>query len=160
MSPKANNDLEKAVGHVMQRIGQSLVMYQRIELYLKYLLPHVVTDDEPPTDTMAQWRSLLDSKTTLGPLIARLRESVRTTDPRGLDHYLGELVEHRNELIHHFCRLPVGRLRNVEECNAALAHLDTRLQFALPLFEMLHAGVEQFYDQLLDLKRQGNVDGE
>jgi hypothetical protein len=103
----------------MEGIGRCLVIYQRIEVCLKYLLPHVVGPQATPGDTFAKWRSLLDSKTTLGPLVERLRESVRSADPKGFDHYVSELVTQRNELIHNFCRLPFGRMSSLEECDAA-----------------------------------------
>jgi hypothetical protein len=153
MSP-TNRDLETESKRVMERVGHCLIIYQRIEVYLKYLLPHVVSHDETPTDTFAGWRSLLDSKSTLGPLVERLRESVRSSDLKGLSHYLSELVEQRNELIHHFSRLPFARLSTREECDAALDHLSTRVRFALSLHEALDGALRQFCDQLVDWKLQ------
>jgi hypothetical protein len=138
----------------MERIGICLLMYQRIEVSLKYLLPHVVTPKKAPTDTFAQWRSLLDSKTTLGPLVKRLREAARSADPKGLGHYLDELVKQRNDFIHHFARLPFARLGTLEDCDAALAHLSARVRFASPIHDALEEMIGQFRDQLLELKHQ------
>jgi hypothetical protein len=86
--------------------------------------------------------------------VERLRESVRASDPKGFEHYLGEVVEQRNELIHHFSQLPFGRMSTVEECEAALAHLSRRIEFALPLYHSLHGMLSQFRDALYDLKLQ------
>lgn len=154
MPRSATRDLETETARVMERIGHCLVLYQRIEVYLKYLLPHVVAPNETPTDTFAQWRNLLDSKSTLGPLVERLRESIRSSDPKGISHYLGELVDQRNEFVHHFSRMPFARLTTLEDCDAALAHLGARIRFALPLHEALDGMLRQFRDQLVDWKLQ------
>jgi hypothetical protein len=152
MAASIGRDLDTEIRRVMEGIGRCLLIYQRIELYLKYLLPHVVGPNETPGDTFAQWRSLLDSKSTLGPLVERLRESIRSSDPKGFDRYIGELVEQRNQFIHHFSRQPFARLSNLEECDAALAHLDALLQFASPLHLALDGALEQFRDALLEAK--------
>ena len=157
MAPNTERNLDAAVGRVMESVGRCLIVYQRIELSLKYLLPHVIGPNHTPGETLAQWRSLLNSKTTLGPLVERLRESVRTSDPKDFEHYLSEVVEQRNELIHHFSQLPFGRMSSTEECEAALAHLSRRIEFALPLYHGLHGMLSQFRDALTELKLQKEV---
>lgn len=152
MAASIGGDLDIEIRRVMEGIGRCLLMYQRIELYLKYLLPHVVGPNEMPGDTFAQWRSLLDSKSTLGPLVERLKESVRASDPKGFERYIGELVEQRNQFIHHFSRQPFARLGNLEECDAARAHLDALLQFASPLHQALDGALKQFRDALLEAR--------
>ena len=92
MTATIGRDLDTENRRVMEGIGRCLLIYQRIELYLKYLLPHVASPDEAGRNTFTQWRSLLDSKTTLGPLVERLRESVRSSDPKGFDRYISKLV--------------------------------------------------------------------
>jgi len=154
MPPSTERELDEEVRRVMEGIGRCLVIYQRIELCLKYLLPQVVGPDGKSPDTLSQWRSLLDSKTTLGPLVERLRESVRSNDPKNFNHYVGELVEQRNELIHHFSRLPFARLSSFEECDTALADLRRRIDFALPLYEALDGMLRQFHDALREAKHQ------
>jgi hypothetical protein len=149
--------LEAAVGHVMEALGRCLVVYQRIEVCLKYLLPHVIDPNHTPGETLAEWRSLLNSKRPLGPLVERLRESVQTSDPIGFEHYVGEVVAHRNELIHHFYQLPFGRMSSVEECEAALTHVLRRTEFALPLYHGLHRMLGQFRDALTELKLENDL---
>ena len=136
----------------MESIGRCLTVYQKIELQLKYLLPHVVGPNQEADDTFAQWRSLLESKTTLGPLMARLSECAQSPDPEGFSRYISDLIAHRNELVHHFYQLPFGRLNNLDQCKAALTHLDGRLQFALPLYLGLGELMEQFVDALVNWK--------
>jgi hypothetical protein len=153
MAASIVRDLDTEIRRVMEGIGRCLLIYQRIELSLKYLLPHVVGPDETPSDTF-QWRRLLDSKSTLGSLAEHLRKSARSSDPKGFDAYIGELVEQRNQFIHHFSRQPFARLSNLEECDAALAHLDALLEFASPLQHALDGMVKQFRDALLEARGQ------
>src|SRR5687767_4770698 len=80
--------LDEEVRRVMESIGRCLTVYQKIELQLKYLLPHGVGTNETTGDTFAQWRSLLDSKMTFGPLAARLSACVNSTDPEAFGRYI------------------------------------------------------------------------
>ena len=157
MAPNTERKLDTTVGRVMEAVGRCLIVYQRIELCLKYLLPHVVGPNHTPAETLAQWRILLNSKTTLGPLMERLRESVRASDPMGFEHYVSKVVAQRNELIHHFCQLPFGRMNSVEECEAALAHISRHIEFALPLYHGLQGMLSQFRDALTELKLQKEI---
>jgi len=152
MDPNAPRKLETEMRRVLERVGHCLIIYQRIEISLKYLLPYTDIPNKTPTDTFAQWKSLLDSRRTLGPLIEDLREAVSASDLKGFGQYLSELVEQRNDFVHHFSRLPFGRLRTLEECDAAFAHLNSRIQFALPFHEALEDMLRQFRDQLMDWK--------
>jgi hypothetical protein len=158
MPPTIERTLEAEIRRVMEAIGHCLVIYQRIELQLKYLLPYTHHPSETPPDTLAQWRSLIDSKTTLGPLMGRLSECVQSSDPDGFTKYVGQLVEERNQFIHHFCRMPFGRLNSIEQCDAALIDLDARIRFALPLHETLTGMLEEFCDALVQLKLQNEAD--
>lgn len=132
----------------MEAMGRCLLIYQRIELQLKYLLPQAHHPNEIPSDTFA-WRSLIDSKITLGPLMERLRDCVETSDPEGFTKYVSQLLEERNQFIHHFCRMPFGGLSSIEECDAALVHLDARIQSALPFHEGLDGMLRQLRDTLV-----------
>lgn len=154
MAQSAEPSLDAAVSRVMEAVGRCLIVYQRIELCLKYLLPHVIGPNHTPGDTLTEWRTLLNSKITLGPLVERLRESVLASDSNGFGHYVSEVIAHRNELIHHFCQLPFGRLTSIEECETALTHVLRRTEFALPLYHGLHAMLSQFRDALAELNLQ------
>ena len=67
MSTKVELELAR-VAKLMESIGRCIAIYQRIEVLLKVLLPHIA-DPAAETDvqSMPDWRSLLDSKQTLGP---------------------------------------------------------------------------------------------
>jgi hypothetical protein len=142
--------LETKVRDVMEAMGRSLRVYQQIELQLKVLLPHMVGPGREMDDSFAEWTSLLHSKTTLGQLVKRLDASVQSSDPEGFRHYLGKLVRHRNELIHHFYELPFGWIRTAQECDAALTHLNQRIQFALAFHQSMRGLLAQFLIVLAD----------
>ena len=84
--------------------------------------------------------------------MARLTECAQSTDPEAFSRYVSDLIAHRNELIHHFCQLPFGALKSRDQCDAALAHLNGRLEFALPLYLGLAEVMEQFVDALVKWK--------
>jgi hypothetical protein len=128
----------------MEAMGRGLTVYQQIELQLKLLLPHIVGPHQKAGDIFVTWRSLLDSKTTFGPLVALLNKSVQSNDPEGFSRHLGELVGHRNELVHHFYELPFSRMQTAEDCDAALAHLNSRLKFARAFHQAIGAMMAQF----------------
>lgn len=144
MTVQAEHPLEAKVRDVMEAMGRSLRVYQQIELQLKVLLPHMVGPSREMDDSFAGWTTLLRSKTTLGSLVKRLNASVQSSDPEGFSHYLSELVRHRNELIHHFCELPFGWIRTTQECDAALTHLNQRIQFARAFHQSLTGLLAQF----------------
>jgi hypothetical protein len=136
MSDAYEQPLQSKVRLVMEAMGRSLAIYQQIELLLKLLLPHLVGPHQDAGDIFADWKSLLNSKTTLGPLVACLDKSVLSTDPKGFSHYLTEVVKNRNELVHHFYELPFSRLSNIQECDDALVYLDVRFRLALTLHQV------------------------
>ena len=67
-------------------LGRCLYVFQAIEARLKLLLPHMVPPGKEVSLTsqdFSNWRFYLDSKTTLGPLIQKLKEHI------GLQKILG-----------------------------------------------------------------------
>jgi len=140
-------DLEALKKHVLVHVGVSLARYQKIERGLKALLPFLVVEGRPVAhDPFAEMRELLASKSTLGPLMERLKASVSTPDPEDLADYLETVVGHRNELVHQFFQLPVGRLDEAEACHAAIRHLTNRLDYAQPLLDLVNAAAAAFIE--------------
>lgn len=135
-------------------LGRCLYLYQSIEFSLKLLLPHMrPSGAAPPTtdDSFDNWRCLLDSKTTLGPLVQLLRERIESDDKLMIEEAWQQLVEHRNEVVHHFLTQPFGHLRNVKDFEQAMRFLTQRRQFAAPLFKMLQQLVATFATILDDI---------
>ena len=136
-------DLEALKKQVLIHVGVSLARYQKIERSLKALLPFLVVDGRGTTDDpFAEMRELMSSKSTLGPLMERLKECISSRDPEYIVRYLETVVLHRNELVHQFFQLPIGRLSDSDGCREALQHLRARLEYAEPLLDLLNAAAE------------------
>lgn len=133
------------VAKLMEGIGRCIAIYQRIEVLLKLLLPHIA---DPALDTDNQptphWRSLLDSKQTLGPLVKEFSERMNSDNPQGFSDYLKKLVDQRNELIHHFFNTPIGQARTNNEIEHAIVHLRSLINFAIPFLRALEEATKQF----------------
>jgi hypothetical protein len=133
------------VAKLMEGMGQCIAIYQRIETLLKLLLPHIA---DPALDTdvqpMPHWRSLLDSKQTLGPLVKQFSERMNSDNPQGFSDYLEKLVDQRNELIHHFFNTPIGQARTDTEIEHAIVHLGSLRNFAKPFLRALEDATKQF----------------
>ncbi len=99
-------------------LGLCLYLYQSIELRLKLLLPHLVipgADNTAKGEGFKNWRVLLDSKETLGPLVKLLAERTATDKTVLLESTLRRLVDERNEVVHHFASQPFSRVSTPEE---------------------------------------------
>ena len=123
---------------VLILVGVSIARYQKIEHMLKILVPNI----EPPSTQHPQAasldiESLLSAKSTLGMLAQEFRTSVQTDNQDALEDYLQAIVAHRNELIHHFFRMPIGKLKDEEACRRAAEHLRSRLSYADGLLQSL-----------------------
>ncbi len=129
----------------MECIGRCIFIYQRIELLLKFLLPHIV---DPSTDTEHQsstnWRSLIDSKQTLGPLIKEFSGKSNSDNPNGFEVYLRELVDQRNELVHHFFSKTSEQIRTYSDVENMIVDLRGRIDFAKPFMHALEDATQQF----------------
>lgn len=140
--------------HLFAELGRCLYLYQSIEYGLKVVLPHMV----PPGDALRvtegssmDWRHLLDSKTTLGPLVQLLKERIESDSNLVFEEALRQLVEHRNEIIHHFVAQPFGHCRTKSEIEEAMQFLKVRRQFAAPIFtivQQLTAGFIKMLDEI------------
>lgn len=142
------NELKR---EVLVHVGVSLAHYQKIERGLKILLPFFYGDDRDLSDDpFTEMRALLESKSTMGMLMERLKGSVTSSDPEQTARYFNQVVKHRNELVHHFFQLPIGRLDDEASCRDALRHLKSRLEYAQPIRELVSAAARsliQTYDE-------------
>ena len=133
------------IAKMMEGIGRCIATYQRIEILLKFLLPHIA---DPARDIDVQpiphWRSLLDSKQTLGPLVARFADQLNSDNPQGFANYLDKLVNQRNELVHDFFNTPIGQARTDAEVEDAIVHLRSLMNFAAPFLRALEDATKQF----------------
>lgn len=102
------------------------------------ILPFAVKDGRKASDNpYSDMRDLLESKTTMGPLIEQLKKFSSSTDPEHTANYFRTVIDHRNELVHQFFHLPIGQMNNTEECREALVHLKSRMDYAQPLVDFV-----------------------
>ena len=143
--PEINSQDQERASKLMEGIGRCIYIYQRIELLLKILLPHMV---DPTTDTQHQlspnWGSLLDSKQTLGPLIKQFSEKSNTDEPNGFEGYLRKLVDERNELVHHFFSIGSEQIRTTSDVENMIVDLRGRMNFAKPFMYALEDAAQNF----------------
>lgn len=138
-----------SVANVFVLVGQNVLLYQHIETYLKLLLPHMTrTDGETSSDAFLEMKSLLESKSTMGPLVEQLKQSIQSSHPEEFASYVEAVVTNRNELTHGFLRLPFARLDNATACESAVQYLTSKHQFALPLFQSLRLLLATFVELL------------
>ncbi|MDB5825669.1 MAG: hypothetical protein JWR21_4373 [Herminiimonas sp.] len=123
---------------VIFKIGRNVLFFQRLETLLKVTLP-LVKSNKTGNASMP-WKdvaALLASKNTFGNLVQKLKDSMAVDDTRAAEAYIGAVLEHRNDLVHHFLARPDGNLATLEQCLTALAHLDEQYRFSLPFASLV-----------------------
>ena len=121
-------------------LGRCVYVFQSIEARLKIMLPHLIPpgqENSLTSDDFSNWRLYLDSKTTLGPLIQKLKEHVESSHPELLDQAWTQIVTHRNEVVHHYVEQPFSRMDTEAKYNEALQFLRHRRTIAIPLLLIL-----------------------
>lgn len=140
---------------LLEGVGRCLMIYQRIETLLKMLLPHIV-DPAVGADRHVEihWRSLIDSKETLGALVKRFAGRLGADSSQDFPDYLKELNEQRNHLVHHFFSSPGGQPRSNAELEQSISYLRTLMNFALPFMRLLEDAAMQFAANLAEDEAQ------
>jgi hypothetical protein len=121
-------------------LGRCLYVYQALEIQLKLLLPHIVipsTNSHASDEGFSNWRVFLDSKETMGPLMQRLKDRIVTNSREQLDAAWTQIVNHRNEVVHHFASQQFASLTSEDEFKAAMRFLQHRRKFAVPMLQAL-----------------------
>jgi hypothetical protein len=133
------------VAKLMQGVGMCVVIYQRIETHLKLLLPQMPeTGKTLKLKDPLDWRTLLDSKTTLGPLVKSFQDQVESDDMEGFSKYINALVEQRNDLIHTFFTSGLGKASSADDLEQAIVHVRHLLHSATPLMHAMEDAMRQF----------------
>jgi hypothetical protein len=119
---------EKKLKKIFEGLGMCLSNYQQIERCLKFIVPHVVAPggvkDAIP---YADWPSLFQSKKTLGQLVAAISKCSNENDGETFSRQIYNLVEERNELVHHFYDQPFGKFEKKEDFESAILYIRARL---------------------------------
>jgi hypothetical protein len=119
---------EKKLKKVFEGLGMCLSNYQQIERCLKFVVPHMVAPGEvKDAIPYADWPSLFQSKKTLGQLVAALSNCSNEPDGETFFGQIYNLVEERNELVHHFYDQPFGKFEQKEDFEAAISYIRERL---------------------------------
>lgn len=155
-------ELDSTSDEVLRRLGRNLLLFQKIEHLLKYLL--LTHKNEGTVETLKvtlQQRQDRISKKMLGHLVEEygndvlqdagekvpeeerpddwfsftFRVSGDTEFVESMRRDLKLMTEERNELVHHF--LPRWQPDCAERMNEALAYLDTQREKVLPMHEHL-----------------------
>jgi len=134
----------------MEGVGRCLWLYQRIEILLKVLLPHMLTPGEEGPDPwkLPHWRSRLDSRDTLGKLIKDFATKQSSDDPEVIERYFRTLIDQRNDLVHHFFTESPGHMKTAQDLDDAIAKIRNKIEIAKPLLEGLEAMTAGFVERL------------
>jgi hypothetical protein len=119
---------ERKLRKIFEGLGMCLSNYQQIERCLKFVVPHMVAPSEvKDAIPYEDWPSLFQSKKTLGQLVIALSSCSNEPDGETLFGQLHNLVEERNELVHHFYDQPFGKFENKEDFESAISYIRRRL---------------------------------
>lgn len=155
---------------VQRKMGRNLLVFQQIELLLKYLAEHssVQGDPESIEATQAKWAQRVRQKMTMGKLVEHYTDTILVdageppSEQPNVDKWwvsfkftstgsvesnaqitadLQILVNERNDLVHHF--LPRWTPEAFETLQAAEQYLDAQREKVLPIFYHLRSEVQQ-----------------
>ena len=144
------------VAKLMQGLGLCLFCYQQIEGQLKFLLPHMRKPGmRSKSSAPLNWRELIDSRVTLGPLVEELKKKTDADSPDGFKTYLQALVDQRNDLVHHLLTDPARTLHSPDQLEAAISRVREYMNFASPLLSALQHSAARFAEAL-DSPPEGN----
>lgn len=121
---------------VLLRLGRNILLFQRIESALKFMLPYMHPKGSANgDDAFAKFRDEAKGK-TLGTLVKNLQESINA-DTDAVAQYLERMVGQRNQLVHHFQEMPGVSLFTVDGCRAAIQILDEQHRETQPLQDLV-----------------------
>lgn len=128
MTSNLNHQHDQSLREVEWRIGRNLLLYQRIELGLKLVLPLIHPNGSAQgLDAWQEFRQAIQSQ-TLGIAMKRLSEATKMQGgPESIKQWqddLAQVVEDRNELAHGLLRLDGNPLQSEEGCHGLCEGLD------------------------------------
>ncbi|HVZ37306.1 MAG TPA: OST-HTH/LOTUS domain-containing protein [Polyangiaceae bacterium] len=92
-----------AIDELHRRLGRNVLMFRRIEQTLRFLLPYLHPDGGAKGAEALRAYAAGIERSTLGPLVEEFKARCGGTPEWSADK-LTELVDARNELLHHFYR--------------------------------------------------------
>ncbi len=155
-----SNDVDQAtrVGEMHRRVGRNLLRFQQIEHDLKFLMPYIHPKAHAGgLDGFTKIRDEVTSR-TLGDLIARFLESSKTDPPALFDAELQRLLQSRNDLVHHFMRLPQFDWMSPTTIDVAIEYLDKQFESTTFIYDVVHGHAAVALCQVLSLPAYDNTD--
>lgn len=142
-------DLADRIDEMHRRIGRNLLRFQQIEHDLKFLMPYIHPRAHVDgLDGFSKLKSEITNK-TLGDLIVRFVESCKLDPPELFDAELKKLLQSRNELVHHFTRLPEFDWMSPGTVNVAIEYLDQQFESTSFIYDFVHGNAAAALCQVL-----------
>lgn len=153
-----NVDLANRIGEMHRRIGRNLLRFQQIEHDLKFLMPYIHPKAHADgLDGFKKIRAEVTSR-TLGDLIARFLESGKMDPPELFDAELQKLLQSRNDLVHHFMRLPQFDWMSPGNVDVAIEYLDKQFESTTFIHDIVHGCAAAALSQVLSQPAYDNSD--
>jgi hypothetical protein len=132
----SNDRFSPATGREMlAKIGRNVILFNQLEGCLKNAVPYIHPDGSAAgADAFTTFKSELQ-RNPLGLVAKRLAEATDSSDPAGFLAYLRQVVDARNELMHHFFQ-QADDPASEEGCRAVITWLDQQHSLCMPLLEL------------------------
>jgi hypothetical protein len=126
------------VDKVLKQIGRNILVFQQIEKSLKIIIPFISHPTAPQKDIDDIRKQTESVKLqTLGSLVNSFLKST-FYDVNDFAESLKNIVDERNQLVHHFGDKPGLNVLNTEEgCKNCLARLEAQYQEAISFYKTI-----------------------
>lgn len=130
------NRFSPATGREMlSKIGRNVIVFNQLEGCLKNVLPYIHPNGSAAGhDAFTTLNSEL-RRNPLGIVAKRLAEATGSSDPASFVAYLRQVVDARNELMHHFFQ-QADDPSSEEGCRALISWLDKQHSLCMPLLDL------------------------
>jgi len=122
-----NKDAPPTVDEIHRRVGRNLLRFQKIEEFLRFMIPYLRVGSESVTVESIRSAQARVRKMRLGRLIDEFKRAAEQLDSYWVSE-LQKVLDARNELVHEFYRNPHFSLLSQEGASRALAYLNEQHQ--------------------------------
>ena len=142
-------ELATRIAGMHRRIGRNLLRFQAIEHGLKFMMPYVHPEAHGGGLEAFMRMRTETANGTLGILVGRYKEAIKTEPPELFDEELQKLVDARNELVHKFLRLPGIDWMSPDSIDAAIQYLDKQFEACQFIYEFVRANTGALLREIL-----------
>ena len=130
-------DKNEAIREVHRRIGRNLLRFQEMEVAMKMILPYAHPDGAMKgVEAMRQYQKEHIDLKTLGYLFGQIKDAMQAT-PEFFERSAASIVAARNDLVHHFYKLPSVDMLAPEGLVKATAWLDKQFEDSEEWYQIL-----------------------